>query len=54
MDLGRGQRLTVKEALTRIPTPEGKRFVTLFEHGTLQVELYATPPRVCARIMILD
>ncbi|MCH8031343.1 MAG: cupin domain-containing protein [Bacteroidetes bacterium] len=41
MDLGRGKRLTVEEALTRIPTPEGKRFVTLYEHGMLQVEMYA-------------
>lgn len=44
MDLGRGKRLTVEEALTQIPTPEGKRFVMLYEHGTLQVEMYATLP----------
>ena len=41
MDLGKGKRLTVEDALARIPTPEGKRFVTLYEHATLQVEMYA-------------
>lgn len=34
-------RLTVRDGLDRLPTPEGQRFVTLFEHGTLAVELYA-------------
>lgn len=33
--------LTVKEALTRLPTADGKRFATIFEHGTLLVEIYA-------------
>lgn len=32
---------TVAEGLNRLPTPEGKRFVELFAHGTLTVELYA-------------
>lgn len=41
MRIGTGQRLTVADAMARIPTPEGKRFITLFEHGTLKVELYA-------------
>jgi mannose-6-phosphate isomerase-like protein (cupin superfamily) len=40
-DLGRGHRLTLDDGLSRLPTPEGKRFVNLFNHGTLQVELYA-------------
>ncbi len=31
----------VAEALKRLPTPEGKRFIELFKHGTLAVELYA-------------
>ena len=34
-------RLTVPEALARLPGPEGERFVELFRHGTLSVELYA-------------
>jgi mannose-6-phosphate isomerase-like protein (cupin superfamily) len=34
-------RITLREALRKVPTPEGKRFATLFEHGTLQVEIYA-------------
>jgi mannose-6-phosphate isomerase-like protein (cupin superfamily) len=33
--------LTVKDALARLPTAEGKRFATLFEHGSLVVEIYA-------------
>jgi mannose-6-phosphate isomerase-like protein (cupin superfamily) len=34
-------RLTPAEALARLPGPGGKRFVKLYEHGTLQVEIYA-------------
>lgn len=34
-------RVTIKEALARLPTPEGKRFVTILERGSLLVELYA-------------
>ena len=34
-------RVTVEEALARIPTPEGKRFARVFAHGTLEVEFYA-------------
>ena len=33
--------LTVQEAITHLPTPDGKRFATIFEHGTLLVEIYA-------------
>jgi mannose-6-phosphate isomerase-like protein (cupin superfamily) len=33
--------LTVSQGLTRLPSPEGERFVELFRHGTLAVELYA-------------
>jgi mannose-6-phosphate isomerase-like protein (cupin superfamily) len=29
------------EWLGRLPTPDGKRFVVAFEHGSLSVELYA-------------
>lgn len=29
------------EALARLPTPDGKRFVSCFEHGTLVLEMYA-------------
>jgi mannose-6-phosphate isomerase-like protein (cupin superfamily) len=29
------------EALKHLPTPEGKHFIEVFEHGTLSVELYA-------------
>ena len=34
-------RITLQEAAALLPTPEGKRSVALFEHGTLQVKLYA-------------
>ena len=33
--------LTVAEGLARLPGPEGERFVELFAHGSLSVELYA-------------
>jgi len=29
------------DALQSLPTPEGQRFIELFKHGTLTVELYA-------------
>lgn len=32
---------TVTEALERLPGPEGQRFATVFEHGSLLVEIYA-------------
>jgi len=34
-------RITMEEALGRLPGPNGERFVTMLERGTLQVELYA-------------
>ena len=36
-----GAMIAWRDALARLPTPEGKRFVAMFEHGTLLVELYA-------------
>ena len=33
--------LTIADGLTRLPGPAGERFVELFRHGTLSVELYA-------------
>ncbi|HEY6806296.1 MAG TPA: cupin domain-containing protein [Pyrinomonadaceae bacterium] len=32
---------TVDEALQLIPGPNGERFATVFEHGSLEVEIYA-------------
>jgi mannose-6-phosphate isomerase-like protein (cupin superfamily) len=32
---------TVAEALERLPGPEGQRFATVFQHGSLLVEIYA-------------
>ena len=34
-------KATVAEALARLPGPQGERFVTVFEHGSLLVEVYA-------------
>jgi mannose-6-phosphate isomerase-like protein (cupin superfamily) len=33
--------ITLAEAAALLPTPQGKRSATVFEHGTLQVKLYA-------------
>ena len=33
--------LTISQGLTRLPGSQGERFVELFRHGTLAVELYA-------------
>jgi mannose-6-phosphate isomerase-like protein (cupin superfamily) len=35
------ERITLAEAATMLPTSDGKRSVAVFEHGTLQVKLYA-------------
>ena len=35
------ERITLAEAEAMVPTPDGKRSAALFEHGTLQVKLYA-------------
>ena len=32
---------TVTDAMVRLPGPEGQRFATVFNHGTLLVEIYA-------------
>jgi mannose-6-phosphate isomerase-like protein (cupin superfamily) len=34
-------RLTMGDALARLPGPEGERFVELFRRGSLSIELYA-------------
>ena len=36
----RGQ-VTVAEAMARLPGPEGQRFASVLEHGSLVVEVYA-------------
>jgi len=37
----RSAHRTVVDALARLPGPAGERFVGVFRHGTLEVELYA-------------
>ena len=39
--MSKGAAFAWREALARLPTPAGKRFVEWFEHGTLALELYA-------------
>jgi|SRR5688572_3865519 len=36
-----GRRLTVAGALAKLPATGGLRFAKLFQHGTLEVEIYA-------------
>lgn len=36
-----GKRLTIAAALANLPGLEGKRFATIFQHGSLLVEIYA-------------
>lgn len=38
-------RISASDALSRFPTTNGVRFVQLFRHGTLEVELYAPQDR---------
>jgi mannose-6-phosphate isomerase-like protein (cupin superfamily) len=40
------QKVTIAEALAQLPGPQGERFTTVFEHGTLLVEILAPPSRV--------
>jgi mannose-6-phosphate isomerase-like protein (cupin superfamily) len=35
------KKMKVADALRQLPNPEGKQFATVFEHGTLEVEIYA-------------
>ena len=35
------RRIPLADGLARIPTAEGKRFTPVFEHGSLEVEVYA-------------
>jgi len=34
-------RITLEQAAALLPTPDGRRSATVFEHGTLQVKLYS-------------
>ena len=33
--------MSIRDAFTHVPTADGQRFATVFEHGTLSVEIYA-------------
>lgn len=35
------RRFTVPEALAKLPGPKGERWAVVFEHGTLEIEIYA-------------
>ena len=34
-------KISLTEAVNRVPQPDGKRWAPLFQHGTLEVEIYA-------------
>ena len=34
-------KITLDEALAKLPRPDGKRFANMLHHGTLDVEIYA-------------
>jgi mannose-6-phosphate isomerase-like protein (cupin superfamily) len=38
-------RITLEEAAALVPSPDGRRSVAVFEHGTLQVKIYAPSGR---------
>lgn len=40
------RKVTVKEALAKLPGPNGERFGPVFRHGTLLVEIVAPPSKV--------
>lgn len=40
------QKVTIAEALSQLPGPQGERFATVFKHGTLLVEILAPPSYV--------
>ena len=35
------RKATITDALAKLPGPQGERFATVFEHGSLLVEVYA-------------
>ncbi len=35
------ENLTISNALNQLPTKNGKQFVNLFNHGSLEIEMYA-------------
>src|SRR5690242_13089853 len=39
-------KVTVAEALAQLPGPDGDNFVSVFNHGSLLVEILAPPSRV--------
>lgn len=34
-------RIALKDAVKHVPQPDGRRWAALFQHGTLEVEIYA-------------
>jgi mannose-6-phosphate isomerase-like protein (cupin superfamily) len=35
------RKVTIEQAITRLPGPAGERFATVLEHGSLLIEIYA-------------
>jgi mannose-6-phosphate isomerase-like protein (cupin superfamily) len=40
MEFASARQIKLKDALNAVPTKEGKAFANLFNHGSLQVEIY--------------
>jgi mannose-6-phosphate isomerase-like protein (cupin superfamily) len=40
-DNGACATMTIADALKRLPSPEGKRFASVFQHGSMLIEIYA-------------
>lgn len=40
-----GSHFSLADALAQLPGPDGKRFASIFERGSLQVEIYAPRDR---------
>jgi mannose-6-phosphate isomerase-like protein (cupin superfamily) len=41
MEFSLARQISLKDARRAVPTADGKAFALLFEHGSLQVEIYA-------------
>jgi mannose-6-phosphate isomerase-like protein (cupin superfamily) len=44
--LPKNRRVTIAQALAQLPGPNGESFTSVFEHGTLVVEILAPPSAV--------
>jgi hypothetical protein len=45
------RHLTISDAITKLPNPEGKRFATIFQHGSLLAATHNSRTRVMKHIL---